>query len=98
MRDPSQFNTNRTYPGRWTITFSNPPINMFVPTTIVELGAPMTDLEADPSARAGPVLEACGERHRWHRRNGEAVQRALKGDALQVDIVGQAGSLHEGRE
>ena len=35
----SQFNTDRTHPGRWTITFSNPPINMFVPTTIVELGA-----------------------------------------------------------
>jgi len=30
----SQFNTDRTYPGRWTITFSNPPINLFVPTTI----------------------------------------------------------------
>jgi len=40
--DP-QFNTDRTNPGRWTITFSNPPINMFVPTTIVELGALMTD-------------------------------------------------------
>jgi len=26
MPDPSQFNTDRTYPGRWTITFSNPPI------------------------------------------------------------------------
>ena len=39
MPDPSQFNTDRTRPGRWTITFSNPPINMFVPTTIVELGA-----------------------------------------------------------
>ena len=38
MPDPSQFNTDRTYPGRWTITFSIPPINMFVPTTIVELG------------------------------------------------------------
>ncbi len=24
MPDPSQFNTDRTYPGRWTITFSNP--------------------------------------------------------------------------
>jgi hypothetical protein len=23
MPDPSQFNTYRTYPGRWTITFSN---------------------------------------------------------------------------
>ena len=51
MPDPSQFNTDRTYPGRWTITFSNPPINMFVPTTIVELGAPMTDLDADPSVK-----------------------------------------------
>ena len=47
----AQFNTDRTYPGRWTITFSNPPINMFVPTTIVELGALMTDLEADPSVK-----------------------------------------------
>src|SRR5512138_3639429 len=51
MPDHSQFNTDRTYPGRWTITFSNPPINMFVPTTIVELGALMTDLEADPSVK-----------------------------------------------
>ena len=47
--DPSQFNTDRTYPGRWTITFSNPPINMFVPTTIFELDALMTELDADPS-------------------------------------------------
>jgi hypothetical protein len=44
MPDHSQFNTDRAYPGRWTITFSNPPINMFVPTTIVELGALMTEL------------------------------------------------------
>jgi enoyl-CoA hydratase/carnithine racemase len=51
MPDPSQFNTDRTHPGRWTITFSNPPINMFVPATIVELGALMTDLEADPSVK-----------------------------------------------
>ena len=51
MPDPSQFNTDRTHPGRWTITFSNPPINMFVPTTIVELGALMTDLEADSSVK-----------------------------------------------
>src|ERR1700692_1989671 len=47
-----QFNTDRTHPGRWTITFNNPPINMFVPATIVELGALMTDLEADPSGKA----------------------------------------------
>ena len=30
MPDLSQFNTDRTHPGRWTVTFSNPPINMFV--------------------------------------------------------------------
>jgi enoyl-CoA hydratase/carnithine racemase len=37
-------NTDRTYPGLRTITFSNAPINMFVPATIV-------DLEADPSVK-----------------------------------------------
>ena len=31
MPDHSQFNVDDTYPGLWTITFSNPPINMFVP-------------------------------------------------------------------
>jgi enoyl-CoA hydratase/carnithine racemase len=51
MPDTSQFNTDRTYAGRWTITFSNPPINIFGPATIVELGALMTDLEADPSVK-----------------------------------------------
>ena len=51
MSDPSQFNTDRTNPGRWTITFNSPPINMFVPDTIVELGALLTDIEADPSLK-----------------------------------------------
>jgi enoyl-CoA hydratase/carnithine racemase len=51
MPDPSQFNIDRTHPGRWIITFSNPPINMFVPTTILELGTLMTALEADPSVK-----------------------------------------------
>jgi enoyl-CoA hydratase/carnithine racemase len=51
MPDFSQFNIDRTYPGRWTITFSNPPINMFVPTTIVELGALTTELKADASVK-----------------------------------------------
>jgi enoyl-CoA hydratase/carnithine racemase len=49
MPAPSQFDIDRTHPGRWTITFNNPPINMFLPTTIVELGSLMTDLEADSS-------------------------------------------------
>ncbi len=47
----AQFKIDRAHPGRWTITFSNPPINMFVPATIVELGALMTELEADPSVK-----------------------------------------------
>jgi enoyl-CoA hydratase/carnithine racemase len=51
LPDPSQFDTDRTYPGGLTVTFSNPPINMFAPTTIAELGALMTDLEADPSVK-----------------------------------------------
>ncbi len=64
MSDHSQFNIDRTCPGLWTITFSNPPINMFVPTTIIELGTLMTDLEADPSVKvvvlqsANPVSSA----------------------------------------
>ena len=51
MMELSQFNIDRTFPGRWTITFNNPPINVFIPTTTVELGALMTDLEADPSVK-----------------------------------------------
>jgi len=51
MPDLSQFNIDRTYPGLWTVTFSNPPINMFVPATIDELRTLMTDLEADPSVK-----------------------------------------------
>src|SRR5579862_324794 len=51
MPDTSQFNIDRAHPGLWAITFSNPPINIFVPTTIVELGALMNDLAADPSVK-----------------------------------------------
>jgi enoyl-CoA hydratase/carnithine racemase len=51
MPDPSQFSIDRTHPGQWTVIFSNPPINMFVPETVVELGALMADLEADPSVK-----------------------------------------------
>jgi hypothetical protein len=39
MPDPAQFNTDRTYPGRWTLTFSNPPINMFVPANDRRIGS-----------------------------------------------------------
>ena len=51
MPDPSQFDTDRTDPGRWTVTFNNPPINMFVPATIVESRELMAELESDPSVK-----------------------------------------------
>jgi enoyl-CoA hydratase/carnithine racemase len=51
MPDLPQFNIDRTRPGQWTITFNNPPINMFVPATIDELAKLMTDIEADPSLK-----------------------------------------------
>jgi enoyl-CoA hydratase/carnithine racemase len=51
MPEPSQFNIDRTHPGRWTITFNNPPINIFVPSTIGELGTVLSELEANPSVK-----------------------------------------------
>jgi cytochrome P450/enoyl-CoA hydratase/carnithine racemase len=47
----AQFAIDRSNPRRWTIKFNNPPINIFVPSTIVELGALMANLEADPSVK-----------------------------------------------
>ena len=52
MSDHLQFNIDRTHRGQWTVTFSNPPINMFVPETIVELGALLSELETDASVKA----------------------------------------------
>ena len=49
--DTPQFNIDRAHPGRWTITFNNPPINIFVPSTIAELGTLLTELQADPSVK-----------------------------------------------
>jgi enoyl-CoA hydratase/carnithine racemase len=51
MTDLSQFKIDRTCPGVWTVTFSNPPINMFVPETIIEFGALLSELEKDPSVK-----------------------------------------------
>jgi enoyl-CoA hydratase/carnithine racemase len=51
MLDYKQFTIDRSKPGLWSITFSNPPINMFLPTTIVELGALMSELEVDPTVK-----------------------------------------------
>ena len=75
MPDPSQFNIDRTYPGRWTITFCNPPINMFLPTTIVELGALMTDLEADTSAKVVVFQSANPDFFIAHLDVAKAVER-----------------------
>ena len=51
MPGSAQFEIDRTRPGGWTVSFANPPINMFVPSTIVELGAVMDQIEADPSLK-----------------------------------------------
>src|SRR5579863_6713888 len=75
MPDHSQFNIDHTIPGMWTITFSNPPINIFVPTTIVELGALMTDLEADPSMKVVVFQSANPEFFVAHLDVAKAAER-----------------------
>ena len=72
MPDHSQFNIDRTYPGRWTITFSNPPINMFVPA-IVELVELITDLEADPSVKV-VVFQSANPRRIQGSRTARGAQ------------------------
>jgi enoyl-CoA hydratase/carnithine racemase len=75
MPDHSQFNIDRPDPGRWTITFNYPPINMFVPSTIVELGALMTDLEADPSVKVVVFQSANPDFFIAHLDVAKAVER-----------------------
>jgi enoyl-CoA hydratase/carnithine racemase len=75
MPEASQFNTDRTYPGIRTVTFSNPPINMFLPTTIVELGALMTDLEADPSVKVVVFQSANPDFYIAHLDVAKAAER-----------------------
>ena len=75
MPDPSQFNIDRAYPGLWTITFNNPPINMFVPATIAELGALMTDLEAAPSVKVVVFQSANPDFFIAHLDVAKAAQR-----------------------
>ena len=65
----------RTYPGCWTITFSNPPINMFVPETIVELGAIMTEIEGDPSLKVVVFQSANPEFFTAHLDVAKAVEK-----------------------
>jgi enoyl-CoA hydratase/carnithine racemase len=71
----SQFNIDRSSPGRWTITFDNPPINMFVPSTIVELGALLAALEADPSVKAVVFQSANRDFFIAHLDVGKAAER-----------------------
>ena len=73
--EASQFNTDRAYPGLWTITFNNPPINMFVPATIVELGTIMADLEADPSVKVVVFQSANPEFFIAHLDVAKAAER-----------------------
>jgi len=75
MSNHSQFNIDRAYPGCWTITFSNPPINMFVPETIVELGAIMTELEGNPSLKVVVFQSANPEFFTAHLDVAKAVEK-----------------------
>jgi len=47
----NQLSIARESASLWRVTFNNPPINMFVPRTIDELGTFIADLEADPSVK-----------------------------------------------
>ena len=75
MTNTSQFNVDRTYPGLWTITFNNPPINMFVPATIDELGALMAELEAAPSVKVVVFQSANPEFFIAHLDVAKAAER-----------------------
>lgn len=73
--DHSQFQIDRSSPGRWTITFSNPPINVFIPSTIVELGALITELEVDPSVKVVVFQSANPDFFIAHLDVGKAAER-----------------------
>jgi hypothetical protein len=72
-----QNRSDRTYRGRWTITFSNPPINVFVSTTIVELGALVTDPEEKPSVKV-VAFQWLGEPHAGHAKRANQGERHRK--------------------
>lgn len=75
MSNHSQFNIDRTNPGCWMITFNNPPINMFVPTTIAELDVLTTELEADPSVKVVVFQSANAEFFTAHLDVAKAVEQ-----------------------
>ncbi|MGH8317393.1 MAG: enoyl-CoA hydratase/isomerase family protein [Steroidobacteraceae bacterium] len=51
MSDYVHLMVDRVKPGLWTVTFSNPPINLLEPATITELQALVSEVVADPSAK-----------------------------------------------
>ena len=55
--DSKQLAIDRSKPGLWTVTFSNPPINLLEPATIVELQALVSEIEMDQSLKV-VVFEA----------------------------------------
>ena len=75
MPDHSQFNIDRSHPSRWTITFNHPPINIFVPATIDELGALMTGIKTDPSVRVVVFQSANPDFFIAHLDVAEAAER-----------------------
>ena len=75
MPDYSQFNIDRAHPGLWTITFNNPPINMFIPETIIELEALISELEADPSVKVVVFQSANPDFYIAHLDVAKAVEQ-----------------------
>ncbi len=51
MSGYEQLSIDRSKPGRWTVTFSNPPINILGPVGIRELRDLVVEAEADTSVR-----------------------------------------------
>jgi enoyl-CoA hydratase/carnithine racemase len=75
MFDYKQLTIDHSRLRLWTITFSNPPINMFLPATIVELGALMTELEADPCVKVVVFQSANPEFFIAHLDVAKAAER-----------------------
>jgi len=89
----SQFSTDRTYPDRWTITFNNPPINMFAPETLVELGALTTAIEADPSVKVVVFQSANPDFFIAHLDLSQAAQLRPTSFAPWFDFVLRLSSM-----
>ena len=70
-----QFSVDRSRPGVWTVSFSNPPINMFIPETIGELRALMAALEADSSVKVVVFQSANSDFFVAHLDVGKAAKQ-----------------------